>query len=87
MGEQAERARVIDNGTGVYFWHGSDKQRVGDDWVFMALFRCEQCGRAVTIVRFDRSSVDEPRFRRMRVCPGGCSAVHEWLAPADHGLG
>lgn len=80
MGEPAERTAVIDDGTGVYLWHGYEKHR--DEWVFMALYRCDQCGRDVTIIRYDRAKLDERSLTRLRVCPGGCASATQWLAPA-----
>jgi hypothetical protein len=77
-----EQPAVIDNGTGVYLWRGQHKQAMSDQWVFMALYRCEHCGREVTIVRFDRANVDERSLRRMKACPGGCASVQQWLEPA-----
>jgi hypothetical protein len=78
---ELHQAAVIDDGTGVYFWHGHDRHSVGEDWVFMALFRCDQCGREVTIVRFEKGSVDERSLSRVRACPGGCGEVRSWLQP------
>jgi hypothetical protein len=78
MGESANAA-VIDNGTGVYFW--DNDPRVLEEFVFMGVFRCEQCGRSVTVVRFAGDDYTHDRaFRRQKHCPGGCEAVHEWLA-------
>lgn len=86
MGEQLERApaAVIDNGTGVYFWDGVATALVGKEWVFMGLFRCECCGRSVTIVRFERDVDSDRLFRRQKQCPGGCDSVHDWLEPASN---
>ncbi len=84
MGQPADRAAVIDDGTGLYLWEGLrdglEKHRA--EWAFLALFRCEHCGRDVTIVRADRSKIDERSLSRMRACPGGCEAATQWLAPA-----
>ena len=69
---------VIDNGSGVYFWN-NDPQLL-KEWTFMGVFRCEACGRSVTIVRFTGDDYDNDRaFRRQKQCPGGCEAVHDWL--------
>jgi len=79
MGEQREPA-VIDDGTGVYLWDGTDTALIGKEWVFMGLFRCEGCGRSVTIVRFTREDRDRDQlFHRQKQCPGGCDSVHDWL--------
>ena len=75
MGEPERTAAVIDDGTGVYYWDGVDKALVGEDWVFMGLYRCEGCGRSVTIVRFARDDESERQFRRQKHCPGGCASV------------
>jgi hypothetical protein len=82
--ERAPVANVIDDGTGVYFWDGVELSRalLGKEWVFMGRFRCEGCGRSVTIVRFERDDDRDRLFRRQKQCPGGCDAVHEWLAAA-----
>jgi len=80
MGEGTATA-IIDNGSGVYYWRGRDKQRVEGDWVFMALFRCQQCGRDVTILRFDRSQLDERNLTRLKTCPDGCTSTRPWLEP------
>ena len=80
MGERT--TAVIDDGTGVYFWDGVDTTLIGKEWVFMGLFRCEHCGRSVTIVRFTRDEDRDRQFRRQKQCPGGCDSVHDWLEPA-----
>ncbi len=84
MGEPAtavsSATAVLDNGTGVYLWHGRERHHVPDDWVFMARFRCDHCGRDVTIMRFDRTQVDERRLLRLKGCPGGCDSIQQWLA-------
>lgn len=82
MGEP-ERAAVIDDGTGVYFWNGLDTTLLGKEWVFMGLYRCEGCGRSVTIVRFEHEATDR-LFHRQKQCPGGCDSEHEWLEPATN---
>ena len=81
MGE-AQRAAVIDDGTGVYLWDGRDTTLLGKEWVFMGVYRCESCGRSVTIVRFAGDAYDDRLFRRQKHCPGGCEAVHAWLTTA-----
>jgi hypothetical protein len=85
MGE-LERAAVIDDGTGVYFWDGRDTRLIGKEWVFMGLFRCERCGRSVTIVRFTRDERSDRLFCRQKLCPGGCEAEHAWLEPATNAV-
>jgi hypothetical protein len=84
MGEPERTTAVIDDGTGVYFWDGVgvDTALVGKEWVFMGLFRCEGCGRSVTIVRFARDADNERQFRRQKQCPGGCESVVSWLESA-----
>ena len=84
--EPARRPAVIDDGTGVYLWDGRDVESLGKEWVFLGLFRCEQCGRSVTIVRFAGDDYSDRLFRRQKHCPGGCDAVHDWLEPATHVL-
>ncbi|HLL23534.1 MAG TPA: hypothetical protein VK427_15460 [Kofleriaceae bacterium] len=69
---------VIDDGTGVYFWDGRDAA-LGTEWVFLGRYRCERCGRAVTIVRFQRDEAHR-LFVRHKQCPGGCDAEHAWLS-------
>ena len=88
MGEQLERApaAVIDNGTGVYFWDGVDTALLGKEWVFMGLFRCECCGRSVTIVRFEHDVDGDRLFHRQKQCRGGCDSVVDWLAPATNAV-
>jgi hypothetical protein len=81
MGEP-ERAAVIDDGTGVYFWDGLVSTLAGKEWVFMGLYRCECCGRSVTIVRFAHDNYSDRAFRRQKQCPGGCESTHDWLEPA-----
>lgn len=80
MGEGTATA-IIDTGSGVYFWRGRNQQRVEGDWIFMALFRCESCGRDVTILRFDRAHGDERTLARQKTCPDGCTSARAWLAP------
>ena len=75
--KQATDAAVIDDGTGVYLWRGDEPHLQGRDWVWKALYRCEACGRAVTILRFERDPAAEQGMRRLRTCPGGCAAVRE----------
>jgi hypothetical protein len=69
-----DRAAVLDDGTGVYLWDGRDTAQLRQDWVFMGLFRCEDCGRSVTVVRFTREERDR-LFHRKKQCPGGCAQV------------
>ena len=83
MGEP-RHAGVIDDGTGVYLWDGRalDPERLlGREWIFMGLYRCERCGRSVTIVRFAGDAYSDRLFVRHKHCPGGCDAVHAWLEP------
>jgi hypothetical protein len=76
--ERSNVPAVIDTGRGVYLWNGVE-QPAGEDWVFMALYRCEQCGRAVTIVRFHRDLADEHGLHRLRTCPQSCTSISQWL--------
>lgn len=82
---QPRSVAVIDDGTGVYFWDGRmpSGQPFGKEWVFMGLFRCEQCGRSVTIVRFAGHDYSERQLSRQKQCPGGCESEHEWLETAS----
>ena len=80
--KQATEVAVIDDGTGVYLWRGDEPHPMAREWVFKALYRCEACGRAVTILRFERDAAAEQGMRRLRTCPGGCTSVHERPAPA-----
>lgn len=66
---------VIDDGTGVYLCRADQPPPTAREWVFKAIYRCEQCGRAVTIVRFERDAAAEQGMRRLRTCPGGCEQV------------
>jgi hypothetical protein len=86
MGEldQERAAAVIDDGTGVYFWDGHDTTLLGKEWTFMGLYRCESCGRSVTIVRFGGDAFNERLFHKQKQCPGGCDSVHDWLEPATN---
>lgn len=84
MGEP-ERTALIDDGTGVYLWDGRDTALLGKEWVFMGLYRCERCGRSVTIVRFTRDD-SERVFGRQKQCPGGCEAARAWLEPAANAI-
>lgn len=77
--KQAPDLAVIDDGTGVYLWSGDEQHPTTREWVWKALYRCEQCGRAVTIVRFERDTAAEQGMRRLRTCPGGCGAIREHL--------
>ena len=87
MGElERATAAVIDDGTGVYFWDGRDTTLIGREWVFMGLYRCDRCGRSVTIVRFKRDEASDRLFRRQQQCPGGCDAEHDWLEPATNAI-
>jgi hypothetical protein len=79
--KRASEHAVIDDGTGVYLWTGEEPNAIGRDWVFKALYRCEQCGRAVTILRFERDAAAEQTMRRLRTCPGGCAAIRELRSP------
>jgi hypothetical protein len=51
----------------------------------MGLYRCERCGRSVTIVRFTRDD-SERVFGRQKQCPGGCEAARAWLEPAANAI-
>jgi hypothetical protein len=79
--KQARALGVIDDGTGVYLWSGDEPHPLGNEWVFKAIYRCEQCGRAVTILRFERDTAAEQTMRRLRTCPGGCTSIRERLQP------
>jgi hypothetical protein len=81
--KHARDLAVLDDGTGVYLWSGEEQHLVAQarEWVWKALYRCEACGRAVTILRFQRDAVAEQGMRRMRTCPGGCASIHERLQP------
>ena len=72
--EEPRPAAVLDDGTGVYLWDGTDTTRFAKDWVFMGVFRCEDCGRSVTVVRFTHEERAE-LFHRKKQCPGGCASV------------
>lgn len=52
-------------------WNGTTP--LGNDWVFMGVFRCESCGRSVTIVNSTRE--ERALFHRRKRCPGGCATV------------
>jgi hypothetical protein len=80
--KQARDLAVIDDGTGVYLWSGDEQHPMGKEWVFKAIYRCEQCGRAVTILRFERDVAAEQSMRRLRTCPGGCASIQTRLSPA-----
>jgi hypothetical protein len=83
--KQARDLAVIDDGTGVYLWSGDDHPMIRE-WVFKAIYRCERCGRAVTILRFERDAAAEQSMRRLRTCPGGCASIQEHLRPdQEHG--
>jgi hypothetical protein len=47
------------------------------DWVFLGMFRCERCGRSVTIRKTTRGPADDDErlFHRHRQCPEGCEPV------------
>ena len=79
MGEPV-RPAVLDDGTGVYLWDGIDTARFDKEWVFMGLFRCEDCGRSVTVVRFTREERAQ-LFHRKKHCPGGCATASERPCP------
>jgi hypothetical protein len=70
---------VLDDGTGVYLWSGSESHRLGEEWVFKALFRCAKCDRAVTVVRYAGDRVEDHWLRSLHTCPGGCASVVRWL--------
>jgi hypothetical protein len=70
---------VLDDGTGVYLWTGTESPRVAEDWIFKALFRCTRCNRAVTVVRFEGSTVEDHWLRSLHTCPGGCASIHRWF--------
>jgi hypothetical protein len=71
---------VLDDGTGVYLWTGTESHRSSEEWVFKAIFRCVKCDRAVTIVRFEGDHVEDRWLRSLHSCPGGCDSVVRWLA-------
>jgi hypothetical protein len=76
--KQGAELAVIDDGTGVYLWRNDEPHpTMAREWVFKALYRCEACGRAVTILRFERDVAAEQGMRRMKTCPGGCASVRE----------
>jgi hypothetical protein len=79
--KQASQLAVIDDGTGVYLWRADEPHPQAREWVFKALYRCEDCGRAVTILRFERDAAAEQGMRRLRTCPGGCAQVRERPQP------
>jgi DNA-directed RNA polymerase subunit RPC12/RpoP len=79
--KQAHDLAVIDDGTGVYLWSGEEQHPMGKEWVWKAIYRCERCGRAVTILRFERDAAAEQSMRRLRTCPGGCASIRERLQP------
>jgi len=79
MDTQTRAPAVLDDGTGVYLWAGNETHRASEEWVFKALFRCEQCDRAVTVVRFEGDHVEDHWLRSLRTCPGGCASVIRWL--------
>jgi hypothetical protein len=62
---------VLDDGKAVFLWNGAEHRR-DEEWTFLACFRCEQCGRSVTVVRFEGDVYDQRALSRLRVCPGGC---------------
>ena len=70
---------VLDDGTGVYLWIGTEPHRASEEWVFKALFRCAKCGRAVTVVRFEGDKVEDRWVRSLHACPGGCASIVHWL--------
>lgn len=45
----------------------SEERLEKSDWVFMGMFRCERCGRSVTIRKATRSD-EERLFHRHRHC-------------------
>jgi hypothetical protein len=82
MDTQPRAPAVLDDGTGVYLWTGVESTRVAADWIFKALFRCERCNRAVTIVRFEGFRVEDHWLRSLRTCPGDCASIVRWLPSA-----
>jgi hypothetical protein len=76
-------AAVLDDGTGVYLWSGTERYRIGEEWVFKALFRCAKCDRAVTVVRFEGDTVEDRWLRSLHGCPGGCASIVKWLPAED----
>lgn len=83
MSELDRVPAVIDDGSGVYLWTGVEEHRAQHrEWVFMARYRCEQCGRDVTIVRFERDLSDERGLRHLRTCPRSCASISQWLVTA-----
>jgi hypothetical protein len=51
----------------------SSEELLENNWVFLGMFRCEQCGRSVTIRKATHNSDDERLFHRHRYC-ASCGA-------------
>ena len=49
------------------------KKREDDDWVFLAMFRCERCERSVTWKHGGGDGFDPRGYRSLRVCQS-CAA-------------
>ncbi|HEU0030294.1 MAG TPA: hypothetical protein VFQ53_06675 [Kofleriaceae bacterium] len=80
MDTQTRAPAVLDDGTGVYLWGGTEPYRADEEWVFKAMFRCDRCNRAVTVVRYAGDHVEHHWLRSLRTCcPGGCASVTSWL--------
>ena len=39
-----------------------------DDWVFLAMCRCQRCGRELTIRRYPGDAFDRPSYRDLTLC-------------------
>lgn len=50
----------------------SSEEHLENNWVFLGVFRCERCGRSVTIRKTTRGDDDDRFFHRHRHCPDGC---------------
>jgi hypothetical protein len=79
MDTQTHAHAVLDDGTGVYLWSGTEAHRTDEEWVFKALYRCTKCGRSVTVVRFAGDHVEDRWLRSLHSCPGGCASIVRWL--------